>query len=183
MGSISALAASESGILAHFKKTIEIDDPRFGTDWKPEDFNKRAENAKQFVKNAFSSQAFKNPTVDMLEQEIRDCYKVLDSPKKLKEALPGMKEAIESLIGKDLASKISPIQDTYFSVMSDSTRLIVLATFGLYLSPHYTQSRYLDENVSIQYDEKLVSRAKTQRNCKHTQTMRTEALFYSDWLA
>ena len=100
-----ALAASDSGILAHFKKTIEIDDPRFGTDWKPEDFNERAENAKQFVKNAVSSQAFRNPTVDMLEQEIRDCYKVLDSPKKLKEALPGMKEAIESLVGKDFSFK------------------------------------------------------------------------------
>ena len=98
------------------------------------------------------SKRLANPPIEEVDNLVATYGKILDAYPLGKE-FPSAERAIQELVDVKLApDRQRKLKRATMDIMPNITKLIALGSLGLLLSPHYTISRYPDENREFEYD-------------------------------
>lgn len=120
-----------------------------GIIWEEGNWKERVAKLQETFKDRSN---YLNPTVKDLEGEISECIMVFNTLKPSGIDTEQLKKQFGEIIGSDF-SEAHPLSESSISdIFADPLKLFVLGALGLYLCPHYSLTRYPDEDVDFEYD-------------------------------
>ena len=119
--------------------------------WETGNFKEKVLKAVENFKNL---KKFRNPTVKMLEDEMKACKIILESPRSGGISPEEGRLLAKSLLGDawEKRETTEEMENPMGDMFGDVMRLLVLGVLAIYLCPHYTLARYQDERVDFEYD-------------------------------
>lgn len=144
------VVASRTGLYLSMQKGFDPNNPASkGVIWQGGNWKEKMTKLQETFKDR---KKYLNPTVKDLEGEINACKMVFGTIKPSGIDTQQLEKQFGEIMGSEY-SESHPLPKTSIpDVIADPIKLFVLGALGLYLCPHYSLSRYLDENVEFEYD-------------------------------
>ena len=144
--------AAGANMMPLLKKGLDENNPAVkSTKWETGNFKEKVLKAVENFKNL---KKFRNPTVKMLEDEMKACKIILESPRSGGISPEEGRLLAKSLLGDawEKRETTEEMENPMGDMFGDVMRLLVLGVLAIYLCPHYTLARYQDERVDFEYD-------------------------------
>lgn len=139
-------------LLKSLEPSLDLSNSVIRGGWNADQFPQRIDKAKAFFKDKAK---FMNPPVQVIEEELRNARSSLKGVTLQSKASAEQIKVLESIFGSEITEKTLMNGNLFSDVLEYSSKLIVVAAFGFYLSPHYSLARYLDKKVDFKYNEDL----------------------------